>query len=195
MKVTTRTAAERVARFAYAWAIEHGRERITIGHLAPSQRATDGLFLETALAAAAEFPALSVQEEAVDPLCTHLLQDPTGYQILLTPNVYGGILCGVLAGLAGSVGLMPGGIFGPAGALFEAGHGSAPKYAGTDTANPVGCILSGAMLLDHVGQGDIADRIRRAVHDTITDGSSSTRDLGGDGGTSAFTKRCRDLLR
>lgn len=194
MKVVTRASSERVASFAYQWAEDHGIAGVTIGHLAPSQRDTDGLFLESALAVAERFPGVTVTEEAVDPLAVHLLQDPSSYRLLLMQNVYGGIFCGVLAGLAGTVGVMPGGIFGPGGAIFEAGHGNAPKYAGTDRANPVGCILSGAMLLDHVGQQDVADRVRKAVRETIEEGTTTTRDLGGSGGTAAFARRCCEVL-
>lgn len=194
LKVVTRSSSERAARFTYSWAVDHGYPSVTIGHLAPSQRDTDGLFLETALEVAAEFPDLEVAEEAIDPLCVHLLQDPSDYRLLLLQNVYGGMMCGVLAGLAGTVGIMPGGIFGPGGAIFEAGHGNAPKYAGTGRANPVGCILSGAMLLDHVGQGAVAARIRTAVHDAIEEGTTATADLGGHGSTADFARRCSDLL-
>lgn len=195
LKVITRASAERVARFTYRLAQARGVDRVTIAHLAPSQRETDGLFLDSAMTVADEFPGLAVTEEAVDPLCVHLLQDPSPYRIVLTTNVYGGILCGVLAGLAGTVGVMPGGIFGDGGALFEAGHGNAPKYAGHDRANPVGCILSGAMLLDHIGQSEAADRIRVAVEDTITEGRATTPDLGGTAGTAEFARRCAALLR
>lgn len=194
LKVITRAASERLAHFAYEWAISHGSETVHVAHLAPAQRSTDGLFLRSALSVAEQYPALRVVEEAIDPVCVHLLQDPSPYRIVLTPNVYGGILCGVVAGLAGTVGVMPGGNFGPDGAVFEAGHGSAPRYAGTGTANPVGLILSGAMLLDHVGQRDVAERVRKGVYDTIAEGVALTRDLGGAATTSEFTTRCCALI-
>lgn len=194
LKVTTRAASERLAEFAYDWALANEREKVTIGHLAPSQRATDGIFLQAVLSVADRYPGLRISEEAIDPLCVHLLQDPSGYQVLLTPNVYGGILCGLLGGLAGTVGVMPGGNYGLDGVVFEAGHGSAPKYSGTGSANPIGCILSGAMLLDHAGQADAAHRVHRGVYDTIAEGVALTRDLGGNASTAEFTKRCVALI-
>jgi isocitrate dehydrogenase (NAD+) len=191
LRVTTRPTVDRLSRFAYDWARAHGRSGVTIGHLATSQRATDGLFVETATTVAErDYPDLNVTDEAIDPLCVHLLQDPTRYQVLLTGHLYGGILCGVLAGLLGSVGLLAGASFGRQGAIFEAGHGNAPKYAGTDTANPAACILSGAMLLDHIGQCDAAERVRAAVRRTVADPRFATRDVGGRAGTAAFARRC-----
>ena len=194
MKIVTRRSAERAARFSFEWAVRHGHDQVVVGHLAPTQRDTDGLFLECATQIADEFPSVELIEEALDPLAVHLLQDPSGYRLLLMQNVYGGIFCGVLAGLAGTVGVMPGGVFGPGGAVFEAGHGNAPKYVGTGRANPVGCILSGAMLLDHVGQHEAAERVRRAVHDTVIDPKVATQDLGGDGTAADFTRHCVGLL-
>lgn len=187
-KVVSRPHVERLARFAYAHALERGIERVTITHLAPSQRDTDGLFLEVALEVAADYPDLRVDEEAIDPLCVHLIQDPTPYRLLLTSNLYGGILCGVLAGLAGSVGLMPGGNLGGTVPIFEAGHGSSPRHAGKDRANPVGVIHSGAMLLEHLGQREAADRVRGAVYRTMSEGHA-TPDVGGRDGTRQFGAR------
>ncbi|MGH3756880.1 isocitrate/isopropylmalate family dehydrogenase [Actinophytocola sp.] len=194
LRVTTRPAVDRLARFAYDWARARGKHRVAIGHLATSQRATDGLFVETALAAAADgFTDLDVTDEAMDPLCTHLMQHPGRYDVLLTGHLYGGILCGVLAGLIGTVGLLAGAAFGTAGAIFEAGHGNVPKYAGLDRANPAACILSGAIMLDHLGQTEAAKRVRVAVERTIAEGRHTTPDLGGTGGTRSFARRCRDL--
>jgi isocitrate dehydrogenase (NAD+) len=194
VKVVTRTASEKVARFGYAWAIQQGRDSVTVAHLGPSQRETDGLFLDVAMAAAADYPMLTVTEEAVDPLCVHLIQNPLPYDVVLTMNVYGGIMCGVAAGLAGSVGVMPGVNVGDDGVVFEAGHGSAPRHAGKDTANPMGVVLSGAMLLDHVGQRDVADRVRASIGRVIAEGTSAPRDLGGSGSLRAFVARVEELL-
>ncbi|GAA1917307.1 isocitrate/isopropylmalate dehydrogenase family protein [Microbacterium aoyamense] len=193
LKIISRHASERVARFAMQWAVDKGDARVTVGHIATGQRATDGLFLESAMDVAPDFPGVSVDEEILDGLMTHLIQDPSSYRILLLESVYGGIMCGVMAGLAGTVGVMPGAIVGPHGAVFEAGHGSAPKYAGTGRANPAGMILSGAMLLDHVGQRDAGDRVRAAVAATIAQGDVVTRDLGGTATTSEFAARCGEL--
>jgi isocitrate dehydrogenase (NAD+) len=194
IKVVTRSASQKVARFAYTWAIEQRLGSVTVAHLGPSQRATDGLFLDVALEVASDFPALTVAEEAVDPLCVHLIQNPLPYDVVLTMNVYGGIMCGVAAGLAGSVGVMPGVNVGDDGVVFEAGHGSAPRHAGKDTANPMGVLLSGAMLLDHVGQRAVADRVRASVGRVIAEGTAAPRDLGGSGSLREFVARVEELL-
>lgn len=193
MKVVSQPHVERLARFAYAYALQRDIERVTVAHLAPSQRDTDGLFLEVALKVAADYPGLIVDEEAIDPLCVHLIQDPTPYRLVLTSNLYGGILCGVLAGLAGSVGLMPGGNLGGTVPIFEAGHGSAPRYAGMDRANPVGVLLSGAMLLESLGEPQAAERVRDAVYLTIEAGHA-TVDVGGGDGTRQFGGRVATAL-
>jgi isocitrate dehydrogenase (NAD+) len=194
LKVVTRTATEKVARFAYEWALGQGHGSVAVAHLGPSQRATDGLFLDVALEVADDYPELAITEEAVDPLCVHLIQDPSPYRVVLTMNVYGGILCGVAAGLAGSVGVLAGMNVGEHGVVFEAGHGSAPRHAGKDTANPMGIVLSGAMLLDHVGQHDVADRVRTSVERVVAEGKAAPRDLGGGGSLSAFVARVEELL-
>jgi isocitrate dehydrogenase (NAD+) len=194
VKIITRGASERVARFAMDWAVRYGYGRVTVGHNATNQLATDGLFLDAANDVAREYPNVVIDEEILDALCTHLIQDPSAYRILLLENVYGGIMCGVLAGLAGTVGVMPGAFLGPHGAVFEAGHGSAPKYAGMGRANPAGLILSGAMLLDHVGQSQAAERVRTSVSATIAEGSTLTRDLGGTASTAEFASRCCALV-
>lgn len=185
VKFITRGSAERVARFAYRYATEHLYKRVTIPNYAPSNRTTDGLFLSTALTVAQEFPELVVDEEAVDSLAMHLAMRPQAYAVLLCSNLYGGILCGLAAGLIGSVGLMPGAnLDGEGTAVFEAGHGSAPKYAGLNKVNPTGMILSGAMLLDHIGESDAATHVRQAVAQVIREGARVTYDLGGSSTTS-----------
>lgn len=194
LKVVTQAASEKVAHFCYQWATRTGHDGVVVAHLGPSQRATDGLFLDVALDVARDHPRLVVTEEAVDPLCVHLIQDPRPYQVVLTMNVYGGILCGVAAGLAGSVGVMPGMNVGDHGVVFEAGHGSAPRHAGRDDANPMGVVLSGAMLLDHVGQHDVADRVRTSVTRAVAEGTVAPRDLGGSGSLSEFVARIEELL-
>ncbi|GAA3909191.1 isocitrate/isopropylmalate dehydrogenase family protein [Microbacterium invictum] len=193
LKIISRRASERVSRFAMQWAQDHGHDRVTVGHIATGQRATDGLFLESAMDVARDFPDLTVDEEILDGLSTHLIQDPSSYRILLTESVYGGIMCGIMAGLAGTVGVMPGAFIGPGGAVFEAGHGSAPKYAGTGRVNPTGMILSGAMLLDHIGQRQAGDRVRAAVASAVSEGDMLTRDLGGTATTAEFATRCSAL--
>lgn len=187
IKVISRTTSERLARFAGKWARRHGLQRITVGHHGDIQRATDGLFLRCVQeVAAAEFPDLTVDEEGFDALLMHLAIDPSAYQVLLTPNLYGGFLCGLCSGLAGSVGLMGGGAFGDNSALFEPAHGSAPKHAGSNRVNPTAAILAGAMLLDYLGMDAVAGRVRSAVAATIQANRQVTYDLGGTAGTAAM---------
>lgn len=188
IKFITRASAERVSRFTYRYARERGHNRVTIPHQAPSLRTTDALFLSAAQNAATDFAELKVDDEAMDALCTHLTMHPQKYQVLLCPNLYGGILCGLCAGLVGGVGLMPGvNLDGQGTAVFEAGHGSAPKYKGLNKVNPVGMILSGAMLLDHIGQPEAARRVEAAVAKVIAGRQVVTYDLGGTATTSEMT--------
>lgn len=195
LKVISRFATERLARFAFEWMQSHRLTRVTVANQAPSQRATDGLFLRTVQQTARDYPDIALSEEAMDGLTMHLAIDPSGYQVILAPNLYGGILCGLCAGMAGSVGLMPGGGFGDGTALFEPGHGSAPRYAGLNRANPVGTILSGAMLLDYLGEADAAERVRGAVAATIREHRHVTYDLGGTAGTREMTEAICAQLR
>lgn len=189
IKFITRAGAERVARFAYGYGREHHLSHVTIPHQAPSLRTTDALFLAAAIKAANDFPDLTVDDEAMDGLTTHLSMRPQQYQVLLCPNSYGGILCGLCAGLVGGVGLMPGvNLDGQGVAVFEAGHGSAPKYKGLDKVDPVGMILSGAMLLKHIGQAEAGYRVESAVRQVIAERRSVTYDLGGSATTTEMTK-------
>jgi isocitrate dehydrogenase (NAD+) len=189
IKFITRQSAERVAEFACSYARLHGYRRITIANQAPSQRLTDGLFLSAALDVGRAYDDLAMDEEAMDALSMHLAMHPQEYEILLAPNLYGGILCGLASGLAGGVGLMPGvNLDGEGSVLFEAGHGSVPKYAGQDKVNPTGMILSGAMLLAHIGEADAARAVEAAVAAVIRQGRDVTYDLGGDAGTARMAE-------
>lgn len=196
IKVLTRKGSERVARFAYKWARDHGLNQVTIGHHGDIQRSTDGLFLRYAKdVARLEFPELAVHDEGFDALLMHLVIDPSPYQVLLTPNLYGGFLSGFCAGLTGSVGLVPGAAFGDDCAMFEPAHGSAPAHVGGNRVNPTAAILSGAMLLDYLGQQEAAERVRTAVTDTIAENRSVTYDLGGQASTTEMAEAICATLR
>lgn len=189
IKFITRASSDRVSRFAFEYARAHYYTHLTIPHQAPSLRTTDALFLSTAMAAAKDYPDLTVDDEAMDGLSTHLAMRPQSYEVLLCPNSYGGILCGLCAGLVGGVGLMPGvNLDGEGIAVFEAGHGSAPKYKGLNKMNPVGMILSGAMLLEHVGQPEAAARVKAAVSKVIAEHKYVTYDLGGTATTTEMAE-------
>lgn len=186
VKWVTRAATHRVTRFAFEYARAHGRERITVAHKAATLKETDGLFLAAAREIAPEYPDVELDDCLVDALAMHLVRDPSDFDVLLAPFQYGDILADLCAGLVGGLGLVPGASFGPQAALFEAAHGSAPQYAGKDKVNPAALVLSGALLLDHLGEHAAAAGIRAAVATTVA-GPVTTYDLGGTAGTTEMT--------
>jgi isocitrate dehydrogenase (NAD+) len=194
IKRITRKGSRRVAEFACEYARRTGRRKVTAVHKANVLHLTDGLFLETVRALAYEYPDLVIDDLMVDAACYHLIKNPEKFDVLVLPNQYGDILSDVLAGLVGSLGLAPGANIGPEVAFFEAAHGAAPDIAGQGVANPIGLILSGTMLLDHVGETDAAERVRRGVASTLSRQSSLTPDLGGVGSTAELTHSiCRAI--
>jgi len=149
-------------------------------------RMTDGLFLECCRRVAALYPEIAYEEIVIDDLCMQLALDPTTFDVILLENLYGDIVSDLASGLVGGLGLVPGANIGTAAAVFEAVHGSAPDIAGKDLANPVALILSAALMLRHLGEGDAADRVVRAVVGVLKEGRVRTRDLGGTAGTRAI---------
>jgi isocitrate dehydrogenase (NAD+) len=180
------SGTRRIARFAFEYAKANGRRRITVGHKASIMRYSDGLFLSTAQDEAAD-PLVSgdVEFEAiqVDSLTSRLASDPGRFDVLLLPNLYGDILSDLCAGLVGGLGLIPGANIGWEYAVFEPVHGSAPDIAGRGRANPIAMILSGAMLLRHIGERSAAEAVERAVDDVLAEGKVRTSDLGGTSST------------
>jgi isocitrate dehydrogenase (NAD+) len=194
IKRITRPASRRITEFACDYALRHGRRRVTAIHKANVLHRTDGLFLETARATAANYPQLAFHDQMVDAACYLLVKQPVSFDVMLLPNQYGDILSDLAAGLVGSLGLAPGANFGPGTAVFEASHGAAPDIAGKGIANPIGLILSGAMLLDHLGETDAAERVRRGVGAVLREGRRLTPDLGGSGRTESLTDAiCREV--
>jgi isocitrate dehydrogenase (NAD+) len=187
VKRVTRQASRRIARFACEYAVRRHRRKVTAVHKANVLHLTDGLFLRCAEEVAREYPQLVFDHLMVDAAAYRLLKDPESLDVLLLPNQYGDILSDVAAGLVGSLGLAPGANIGPDAAIFEAAHGAAPDIAGSNRANPVGLILSGALLLDHIGEGETADRIRSAVARVLERGLDLTPDLGGTAPTRTMT--------
>lgn len=183
IKYVTRAATHRIARFAFGYAMHHGLTRITVAHKAATLKETDGLFLEAVREIGADHPDVELDECLIDAVCMHLARDPSSYQILLSTFQYGDILADLCAGITGGLGLAPGASYGDQVAMFEAAHGSAPKYAGKDKVNPSALILSGALLLDHLDERAAAERIRSAVATVIERGEHTTYDLGGSAGT------------
>lgn len=180
IKFTTRAATQRLARFAFDYAVRHGYHNIVIPHHAAILRTTDGMFLSVVMDEAKLHPELDVKPEFIDGVLMHLVQDPTEYELLLTNNFYGGFLAGIAAGLTGGIGLMAGANLGDDGAaLFEPAHGTAPKYVGQDKVNPTAMVLSGALLLDHIGLVDEAKAVRQAVRGVMAERQCLTYDQGG----------------
>jgi isocitrate dehydrogenase (NAD+) len=187
LRIVTRVAAERIVRYAFELARQQGRRRVTFCHKADVLHLSDGLFLATAQAVADDYPFLGFEQMHVDALCLALAQDPTRYDVLVMENLFGDVLSDLCAGLVGGLGLVPGANLGQRYAVFEAVHGSAPDIAGKGLANPIALIRSAAMLLQHIGQRQPAERIETAVRRTLAAGKGLTRDLGGDGTTASIT--------
>jgi isocitrate dehydrogenase (NAD+) len=187
LRIVTRVAAERIVRYAFELARQQGRRRVTFCHKADVLHMSDGLFLATALAVADDYPFIGFEQMHVDALCLALAQDPTRYDVLVMENLFGDVLSDLCAGLVGGLGLVPGSNLGQRYAVFEAVHGSAPDIAGKGLANPIALIRSAAMLLQHIGQRQPAERIETAVRRTLAAGKGLTRDLGGDGTTATIT--------
>ena len=187
LRIVTRAAAERIVRFAFELARQQGRRRVTFCHKADVLPLSDGLFLSVARAVADEYPFLDFSEIHVDAVCMQLALDPTRFDVLVMENLFGDMLSDLCAGLVGGLGIVPGANIGSRYAVFEAVHGSAPDIAGKGLANPIGCLRSAVMLLEHTGQRQAAERIEQAVAETLQDGKGLTRDLGGEGNTATIT--------
>jgi isocitrate dehydrogenase (NAD+) len=188
IKIITRAASERIARYAFEYAIANGRHKVTAVHKANIMKLSDGLFLESCRDVAATYEGRGVEFEdrIVDNMCMQLVQKPELYDVLVLPNLYGDIVSDLAAGLVGGLGVAPGANIGLDSAVFEPVHGSAPKHAGQDKANPTALILSGALMLRHLGETAAAERVEKAIRDVIAEGRTVTYDMGGTAGTAAF---------
>jgi len=187
IKIITRAASERIARYAFEYALANGRRKVTAVHKANIMKLSDGLFLESCRTVAEDYAGrVEFEDRIVDNMCMQLVQKPELYDVLVLPNLYGDIVSDLAAGLVGGLGVAPGANIGTRAAVFEPVHGSAPKYAGKDVANPTALILSGALMLRHLGEPAAADRVETAVREIIAEGQTVPRDLGGEAGTQAF---------
>ncbi|MCL4848973.1 MAG: isocitrate dehydrogenase (NAD(+)) [Acidobacteria bacterium] len=194
LKIITARASERIARFAFKYARQWGRKRVTAIHKANIMKLGDGLFLESVRGVSREFPDVTYDERIVDAACMHLVMTPEKFDVLLLPNLYGDIVSDLCAGLVGGLGVVPGANLGEHVAVFEAVHGSAPDIAGQGIANPMALLLSALMMLRHLGEDAAADRIRAALERVLVKGETLTRDLGGTATTLAFTDAvCREV--
>ncbi|OFV79615.1 MAG: isocitrate dehydrogenase [Acidobacteria bacterium RBG_16_64_8] len=183
IKIITRRGSERIARFAFDYARREGRRKVTVVHKANIMKLTDGLFLEVSREIAREYPDIECEDRIVDNMCMQLVQKPELYDVLLCPNLYGDIVSDLCAGLVGGLGVAPGGNIGDGIAVFEPVHGSAPKYAGLDRADPTAMILSAVLMLRHLGEPEAAHALFEGVRAVIGVGERVTYDLGGTAGT------------
>ena len=183
IKIITRRGSERIARFAFDYARREARHKVTAVHKANIMKMSDGLFLEVARGVAGEYPDIEFEDRIVDNMCMQLVQKPELYDVLLCPNLYGDILSDLCAGLVGGLGVAPGANIGESIAVFEPVHGSAPKYAGLDKADPTALILSAVLMLGHLGEREAAHLLFEAVRRVIGEGKRVTYDLGGTAGT------------
>jgi isocitrate dehydrogenase (NAD+) len=188
IKIITEKASTRIAKYAFEYARTHGRKRVTAVHKANIMKLSDGLFLDCCRAVSKGYPEVQYDEMIVDNTCMQLVLDPTRFDILLLENLYGDIVSDLCAGFIGGLGMAPGANIGEVSAVFEAVHGTAPDIAGKNRANPMALILSGAMMLDHLGEHAAAGRVRRAVHAVLREGKKLTADLGGTAGTTEIAE-------
>src|SRR6188472_1911582 len=196
LKIITERASTRIARFAFEYARKYGRKRVTAIHKANIMKLSDGLFLDSCRKVSREFIDVTYDERIVDAACMHLVMHPEKLDVLLLPNLYGDIVSDLCAGLVGGLGVVPGANLGLEIGVFEAVHGSAPDIADQNLANPTALLLSGLMMLDHIGERDRAERIRAALNRVLSAGAVRTRDLGGHASTTEFTDAiCREIER
>ncbi len=180
IKPISRTGTERVVRFAFQYARQYGRRKVTSVHKANIMKFTDGLWLEVSREVAKEFPDIEFEDRIVDNMCMQLVQKPELYDVMVLPNLYGDILSDLCAGLVGGLGLAPGANIGQECAVFEATHGSAPKYAGLNKTNPMAMMFSGMLMLRHLGEPAAADRLEAALAAVIAEGRQVTYDMKAD---------------
>ena len=196
LKIITEKASTRISRFAFDYARRLGRKRVTAIHKANIMKLSDGLFLESTRAVSREYTDVAYDERIVDAACMQLVMKPEKFDVLLLPNLYGDIVSDLCAGLVGGLGVVPGANLGVDAAVFEAVHGSAPDIADRNLANPTALLLSGLMLLEHIGDSDRARRIRAALDRVLAAGIVRTRDLGGTATTTEFTDAiCKEIER
>ncbi|MDD5655341.1 MAG: isocitrate/isopropylmalate dehydrogenase family protein [Candidatus Omnitrophica bacterium] len=197
IKPISKTASERIVRFAFEYALKENRKKVTIVHKANIMKFTDGLFLQVGRRVAQDYAGkIEFTENIVDNMCMQLVQRPYEYDVLVLPNLYGDILSDLCAGLIGGLGIAPGANIGDGLAVFEAVHGAAPKYAGQNKVNPAAMILSGMLMLRYLNENKAADRLESAVKQVIAEGRFVTYDLKPDrnDSTAVGTKEMADAV-
>jgi isocitrate dehydrogenase (NAD+) len=177
LKVISEKASRRIVRFAFEYARANQRKKVTAAHKANIMKFSDGLFLATAREVAKEYNDIEFEDRIVDNLCMQLVKRPQQFDVLVLPNLYGDLISDLCAGLVGGLGLAPGANLGDEVAVFEATHGSAPKYRGQNKVNPMSMMLSGVMMLRHLGEIKAADRLEKAIAAVIAEGRNVTYDI------------------
>jgi isocitrate dehydrogenase (NAD+) len=185
--IITRAGSERIVRYAFDYAVKHGRKKVTLVHKANILKFSQGLFLDVGRQVAQGYAGIDFEEVIVDAMAMNLVLKPERYDVIVTTNLFGDILSDLISGLVGGLGLAPGGNIGLGGAIFEAVHGTAPDIAGKGIANPSALILAACMMLEYMTDGERARRIRDALEATIREKKTVTRDLGGSATTDQFT--------
>ena len=194
MQKITRKGSERIVCYAFELARRTGRKKVTVVHKANILKTTSGLFLNVAREVAAQYPDIECNDMIVDNTCMQLVMRPEQFDIIVTTNLFGDIISDLCAGLVGGLGLAPGANIGEDAAIFEAVHGTAPDIAGKGIANPCALLLGAAQMLDHIGQPDNAERLRKAIVATLEAKDSLTGDLGGSGTTRSFAEAIASRL-
>jgi isocitrate dehydrogenase (NAD+) len=194
IKIITRKGSERIVRFAFEYARQHGRRKVTAVHKANIMKCTDGLFLRVAGEVAVAYPDIVFDNMIVDNCCQQLVLRPEQFDVLVLPNLYGDIVSDLVAGMIGGPGVAPGANFGATACVFEPVHGAGPDIAGQDLVNPTALLLSGVLMLDHLGEIDAARRMHAAIAAVIAAGNDVTRDLGGSAGTQQMAAAIARLM-
>jgi isocitrate dehydrogenase (NAD+) len=186
LRVITEKGSERIIRFAFETARRYGRRKVTAVHKANILKLSDGLFLDVARRGAENYPDIEYNEAIVDATAMKLVVDPSQFDVMVMENLFGDIISDLTSGLVGGLGVAPSANIGECCSVFEAVHGSAPDIAGRGLANPTALLLSGVLMLRHLGESDAADRIFASVLNVISEGRHLTRDLGGSAGTEEY---------
>ena len=188
LKIITEKGSTRIAKFAFDYARKHGRKKIHAIHKANIMKLSDGLFLRCCRKIGEGFPEVTYAEHIVDNTCMQLVMNPFQYDVLLTENLYGDILSDLCSAFVGGLGLVPGANLGTECAIFEAVHGSAPDIAGKDMANPTALLQSAVLMLHHINEGETAERVQTGLEQVYREGTTLTKDVGGNSGTKAFAE-------
>lgn len=186
-RLITEKGSKRVFRFAFEYAKKEGRKRVTAVHKANILKFTDGMFLDAGKEVAKDYPDIEFDDRIVDNMCMQLVKKPHQYDVMVCPNLFGDIVSDLCAGLVGGLGMAPGANIGDEYAVFEPVHGSAPRHAGKDKVNPTATLLSGVLMLKHLGMTEEASKILNAIQDAMFEGKHLTYDIGGDAATSEYT--------